>query len=221
MPSTKGHTLRVALGSILVVEDEQFTRTMLGASLQSLGFEIAGLCATAACAIETQTSTRIDVALLDLDLGPGPSGIDVAYALRETSPALGVVFLTSYSDPRIKDPSERILPRGARFLVKSKLEDPETLRLTLLDARHSPLRTAPHHVARHQLTPNQITVLRLVAFGSTNAEIARELEVTEKAVERTLQRISEHLGLDDVPGNRRVHLARAYGDLSGKALPSQ
>lgn len=211
----------MALGSILVVEDEQFTRTMLNASLQSLGFEIAGLCATAACAMEAQASTRIDVALLDLDLGPGPSGIDIAYALREATATLGIVFLTSYSDPRIKDPSERLLPRGSRFLVKSKLEDSETLRITLLDARHYPLRPRPAHLTRDQLTPNQITVLRLVAFGSTNAEIARELEISEKAVERTLQRVSEHLGLDDVPGNRRVHLARAYGELSGKALPSQ
>lgn len=208
------------LARVLLVEDEQFTRTMLGTTLQALGFEIAGLCDSASGALTCESSTQVDVALLDLDLGPGPSGIDIAYALRDVSSSIGIVFLTSFSDPRIKDPDERSLPRGSRFLVKGKVTDPELLRSTLLDAHRDPLRTAGRREGRDELTAHQITVLRHVASGRSNGEIAVSMGVSEKAVERTIQRISEALGLDELTGNRRVHLTRAYADLSGKAMPS-
>lgn len=162
----------------------------------------------------------MEVALLDLDLGPGPSGIDIAYALRDDSPSIGLVFLTSFSDPRLKDPGERPLPVGARFLVKGRLKDAEDLRRVLLDARHSPIRTVRADVDPTALTSVQIEVLRLIAAGDSNAQIAAKQSVSEKAIERTVQRISETLGLSDSGGNRRVLLSRAYAELTGKALPS-
>jgi DNA-binding NarL/FixJ family response regulator len=71
-----------------------------------------------------------------------------------------------------------------------------------------------------ELTDHQIAVLRLVASGRSNNEIAAAMDVSDKAVERTIQRISEALGLEASAGNRRVHLTRAYAELSGKDLPS-
>lgn len=218
--TSSAHTHNVRLARVLVVEDEQFTRTMLGTSLQALGFEIAGLCDSAACALESQKAGRVDVALLDLDLGPGPSGIDIAYALRDAAATVGLVFLTSYRDPRIKDPDERGLPKGSRFLVKSQVVDPELIRSTIVDAHRDPLRAAARRMEVDELTDHQIAVLRLVASGRSNSEIAAAMDVSDKAVERTIQRISEALGLEASAGNRRVHLTRAYAELSGKDLPS-
>lgn len=208
----------MTLGRVLVVEDEQFTRTMIGTSVQALGFDVMGLCDSAECAMRTQRETPADVALLDLDLGPGPSGIDVAYALRKVSPEIGVVFLTSFRDPRVKDPRERALPRGSRYVVKSSLDDPELLRRALVAARHKPLAVAEQS-ARDLLTDNQLEVLRLVASGASNAEISATMQVSEKAIERTLQRVADALDLDSTSGNRRVLLARAYAELAGKAYP--
>lgn len=213
------HTRVVTLGRVLIVDDESFTRLMLTTSLKALGFDVVKACANASCALETQTSSTIDVALLDLDLGPGPSGIDIAYALRAQARTIGIVFLTTYHDPRLNDPGERQIPTGSRYLKKNDLSDPETLRTTLIDARRDPLRSSTSKPTSLDLTVHQIAILRLVSMGMTNSEIAVLHDVSEKAVERTVQRISEALGLGESTGNRRVQLTRAFAQLSGKAMP--
>jgi len=215
MPDTRA----VALGRVLIVEDERFTRTMLATSITALGFDVAGVASTAQGALGALRIGPVDVALLDLDLGAGPSGIDVAYALRAQDPDIGLVFLTSFSDPRIKDPRERPLPGGSRFLVKGQLDDVETLRTALLDARRRPGSAHEPPSRERQLTAHQMAVLREVAAGRTNSEIADSLGVTEKAVERTVQRIADAISLDRSSGNMRVHLTRAYARLSGRPLP--
>jgi two-component system, NarL family, invasion response regulator UvrY len=210
----------MSLAEVLVVEDEQFTRTTLNVTLQALGFGVVGLCSTAKEALEIVGCSPVDVALLDLDLGPGPSGIDVAHALRHASPGIGIVLLTTFSDPRLHDPQERQLPRGARYLVKTYLDDPEVLRSTIIDTKQQPLRETSFDNPRSPLTFLQLEVLRLVASGLANSEIAEIQGVTDKAVERTVQRIAEALGIRAQSGNKRVLLTRAYADLTGKSLPS-
>lgn len=216
MPDTRA----VALGRVLIVEDERFTRTMLSTSVTALGFEVVASASTAATALEAVRAEQVDVALLDLDLGPGPSGIDVAYALRAADADLGLVFLTSFSDPRIKDPRERPLPSGSLFLVKSQLDDVTALREALLLARRRPRQGTNRPTRAGGLTVHQMAVLREVAQGRTNAEIAAEFEVSDKAVERTIQRIADALAIERSSGNTRVLLTRAYAQLSGKPLPS-
>ncbi|MCF8526317.1 MAG: response regulator transcription factor [Candidatus Nanopelagicales bacterium] len=209
----------MSLGHVLVVEDERFTRTMLATAIEALGFTVVGACATASEAMAKARGATVDVALLDLDLGPGPSGIDVAYALREAHPTIGLVLLTSFSDPRIKDPRERTLPLGAAFIVKGALDDVESLREVLAEVRRHPLRRFAEPARGSRLTSLQVSVLRLVASGRTNSEIAGEQGVTEKAVERTVQRIADALSIDRSAGNQRVLLARAYAQMSGKSVP--
>lgn len=214
-------TTSTGLGNVLILEDERFTRTMLEAALTGCGLEVVGSFATAPGALLLADRVPIDVALLDLDLGPGPSGIDVAHALRARQERIGVVFLTSFSDPRIKDPRERRLPRGSRFMVKNRLDDVTSLRDALVSARRDPLASVDHRVDRGQLTEHQLSVLRQIAAGRTNGQIASESGITEKAVERTVQRILDALAIDRDSGNQRVHLARAYAHMSGKSIPGK
>lgn len=214
------HTESVTFAEVLVVEDEQFTRTMLNVTLQALGFGVAGLCSSAEDALATVKSVPVDVALLDLDLGPGPSGIDIAHALRREHATIGVVLLTSFTDPRLHDPHQSQLPRGTRYLVKTELEDPEILRSVLIETRRNPLKAVSVGVKDVSLTSLQMEVLRQVAMGMSNTEIANAQGVTDKAIERTVQRIMEALGITEQAGNKRVLLARAFSDLTGKSIPS-
>jgi two-component system, NarL family, invasion response regulator UvrY len=214
------HTDPVSFAEVLVVEDEQFTRTMLNVTLQALGFGVAGLCSSAEEALGAVKTAPVGVALLDLDLGPGPSGVDIAHALREVSPNIGIVLLTTFTDPRLHDPHERTLPKGSRYLVKTQLDDPEVLRSVIIDAYKNPLKDSVRVREGLALTSLQLEVLRLVAMGMSNTEIAAAQGVTDKAVERTVQRITEALGINEQSGNKRVLLSRAYTDLTGKSLPS-
>lgn len=214
------HTEHVSFAEVLVVEDEQFTRTMLNVTLQALGFSVAGLYSTAEEALTRARNSSVDVALLDLDLGPGPSGVDIAHALRGVVPTIGIVFLTTFTDPRLHDPHERNLPKGSRYLVKTQLDHPEVLRSVIIETKHGPLKNRFQSEEALALTSLQVEVLRLVAMGLSNTEIAQAQGVTDKAVERIVQRITEALGLSEQTGNKRVLLARAYSDLTGKSLPS-
>ncbi len=214
-------TTSTGLGNVLILEDERFTRTMLEAALTGCGLEVVGSFATAPGALLLADRVPIDVALLDLDLGPGPSGIDVAHALRARQERIGVVFLTSFSDPRIKDPRERHLPRGSRFMVKNQLDDVTALRDAIVSARREPLALVDPDLTQDELTGHQLSVLRQVAAGRTNAQIATYSGTTEKAVERTVQRILDALAIDREAGNQRVQLTRAYALMSGKRLPGE
>jgi DNA-binding NarL/FixJ family response regulator len=204
--------------SVLIVEDEQFTRTMLGTAVVALGMRVQALCSNAEEAMAASAHAP-EVAILDLDLGPGPSGIDIAYALRARLPNIGLVFLTTFSDPRIKDPGERPLPRGSRYLIKSHINSPEVIREAVAGAARTPLQSPRMRTALGVLTPKQIDVLKLVALGMSNADIAAQRQVTEKAIERMVQRICDALEVDRSAGNSRVAMTRAYAELAGKIIP--
>ena len=86
---------------LILVEDDPFTRATLGDALTLHGFDIRARVGTAFDAIDAQRKHDPQVALLDLDLGIGASGIDVAIALRKNNSKIGIVFLTTYKDPRL------------------------------------------------------------------------------------------------------------------------
>ncbi len=73
------------------------------------------------------------------------------------------------------------------------------------------LSRSPHDFAGKSLSDTQLSILKLVARGHSNAEIARRRGVTEKAIEGTITRLASKLGLaKDSASNQRVHIARVY-----------
>ena len=210
----------MAVVNVLLIEDEAFTRTLLSAALAGPLLEIhSGL--SAKYALDTAASNPIDVAVLDLDLGGGPSGIDIAHALRQQHPHMGLVLLTSYSDPRLSSAQERALPLGTRYITKSSLDDVNQLITVILQAKSEPLKTERNtHNGKTDLTDHQIDILRQIAAGISNAEIARTLGISDKAVENTVTRIIDVLDIPrDSSLNPRVQLVRAFSSLAGKQLP--
>lgn len=198
--------------AILLVEDDALMRSTLTAALQGHGLRVTAVgSAREALAVDEYT----EVALLDLDLGPGPTGVDLAVALRERSPDIGLVLLTTYDDPRLIAADLPALPRGTRYLRKRDVEDVTEIVRVLGSAA-----SAPHaftHPAGLPLTPIQIDVLRGVAEGLSTAEIARRRGVSDKAVENTITRLCEHFGLErDAEHNQRVRLAAEYYSLTGQ-----
>lgn len=208
----------MSLARIILVEDEPFVSSMLSAALAALNIDIVATCVNAREAIASVEGNAVDVAVLDLDLGPGPTGVDIAYALRGRVRDIGIVVLTSFSDPRILDPQGRALPRGTRYVIKSELSDPTILRDLILETRREPLRPVRRDSARVSLTANQIEILRLVALGHSNSSIAERMHVGEKAIERTISRILDVLDIDRDGANVRIQLARSYALMAGKAL---
>jgi DNA-binding NarL/FixJ family response regulator len=156
----------------------------------------------------------VDAAVLDLDLGPGPTGIDVAFALRRVQPTIGIVILTSFSDPRLLTSSLPQAPETSAYVVKQSLTDIGLLSAAVhgsitqdLPAERTPAIT---------LSTAQIESLRLLSYGLSNAEIARVRVVTEKSVEQSISRAAKKLGIRaEGATNQRVALAREYFRLTG------
>jgi DNA-binding NarL/FixJ family response regulator len=208
-------------GRILIVEDDPFIQMTLAQTLESAKFEITAHVGSAAEAILSAKMNQPEIAVLDLDLGPGANGIDLAIALRSLHPRIGLIMLTSYSDPRLSDPHAPQLPKGTIFLTKSHVTNLQILTTAILQVKLWPLEVKrKSSLERSNLTQNQIEVLILLAEGLTTAEIATRQGISEKGVEGTISRLQTILGISkDKKFNPRIQLVRAYYALSGKKTP--
>jgi DNA-binding NarL/FixJ family response regulator len=206
-----------------MVEDDPFTRATLGDALAMHGFDIRARVGTAFEAIEAQRLHDPQVALLDLDLGIGASGIDVAIALREKNPKIGIVFLTTYKDPRLINSNIPSLPDGAIFLNKLEMNSTAKIAIQISLAIVKPLakRSLPwvRRGPLSSLSAIQIEILKDVASGLSTSEIARKRGVTEQAIDKSINRISKNLGIPkSADSNLRVQIARAYFKNKGQGL---
>ena len=201
---------------VLIAEDDGFTRMLLRGQLDSLGYDVVGDASSANEAMDIARNQHPEIALLDLDLGRGPTGIDLAYGLREMLPTIGIVLLTSYADVRLIG-AQRELPVGSVALVKRMLEEPEQLDAALTMSLDIPAASQRNNaVARVHLSDGQAEILRLVANGFSNAEIARRAHLSESAVIKALGRLFDQLGIEPKSGdNNRVLLTQAYFHMTG------
>ena len=209
------------MASVLLVEDDVFARSTLAAALLGANIEVKDQVVKASEAIRAVNKFSIDIAIIDLDLGPGANGIDIAIALRDINPRIGIIILTSYSDPRVANPNSLSLPKGSKFLTKSSLNDFGILIKMILELKSQPLSNKNgSKIERVGFSENQLSVLQGVAEGLTTKEIATRAGVSEKAIEGTITRLHSMLDLPKKPFlNPRVQLARAYFHLSGKKPP--
>ena len=209
----------VKLGKILIVDDDKFIRASLDSTLSNSGFDISGSVSTAKEALTINSMDPADVALLDLDLGIGPTGFDIAQALRKTSPQIGIVFLTSYQDPRFASIKGVSAPKGSRYLVKSEIENIAQIISTILQTKHRPFNENVNHINKFEkLTDLQIEVWKEVSEGVSSSVIGSRRNISEKAVEAILARIYTFLEIKkEKTINPRILLANAFKKYSGKA----
>ena len=206
---------------VMLVDDDPFTRMTLVATLGSLEFAVVGDVASAKEALLLAAEARPDVAVVDLDLGEGPTGLDVAHRLRELLPAIGLVVLSTYEEPRLMGFNQHPLPDDALYLVKRTVVDPEVLgravRMSVdQDFRAGTMRVVPQDAAGVKLSDAQIDIMRLVAAGHSNVEIARRRSLTVPAVEKAIARLIKQLDLQaSADTNQRVAIAQAYYRLTG------
>lgn len=203
----------------MVVEDNAFTRTTVCGALRDAGINVVADTGSAADALDLASRFAPHAAVIDLDLGEGPNGVDLAAALREALPAIGIVILTSFADPRLTGRNVDHLPGGSVYVVKSELTDTRLLARAIgnamrmaADARlaSQPVITRPKGTTAG-LTDAQVEVARMVAEGLSNAEIATRRGVSATSVERLIMRVARELGIETTSAsNRRVLIAREY-----------
>jgi len=199
---------------ILIVEDNASVRALLEAAIQGMGFEVEAV-ADSRTAIVAAGRFDPDAAILDIDLGDRPNGVELGHVLRAHASHLGIVYFTHYPSPSLAK-GDLELPVGSAFVNKTSLSDPQELLRAIestLSDHAEPVMVVPGEMSNPlmRLTRRQLEVLADVAEGYTNAQIAqrraRSLSSTEQLVARTF----EALGIpDDASRNPRVLAARIY-----------
>jgi DNA-binding NarL/FixJ family response regulator len=166
-------------------------------------------------AIQQFRAHRPDITLMDLQM-PEMNGLDAIISIRGESPEAKIIVLTTYQgDVQIL----RALKAGARgYLLKN------TLHKELLDtirAVHAGKKAlspeASYEIAEHAtddaLTPAEINVLRLIAAGNANKQIADQLSITEETVKGRVKNILSKLGANDRTQAAMIGLKRGIIEL--------
>jgi DNA-binding NarL/FixJ family response regulator len=210
---------------IIVIEDDAFTRTSIAGALSGIGIEVVASVGTSAEAVIAFEQSNPDAVLIDLDLGYGPTGLDLARSFRLRKPTIGLVLLTTYSDPRLLRSKLPDIPVGTEYLIKSNVSEIKIVKEAIFQAIanaaaakfSNKLSTNDIPKDFQTLTNIQVETLRMVAQGNTNSEIAKLRFVSEKAVEQTISKIAKALEIPAATNqNQRVHIARVYFRLTGK-----
>lgn len=160
---------------------------------------LAGQAATGREALQMFKELRPDVTLLDLRL-PDMNGIDILIAIRADFPDARVIMLTTFEgDVEIN----RALQAGARgYLLKNM---PPAELLDVIRQVHAGKKRIPaaiaselaEHMSDERLTEREVEVLREVAGGNKNRDIAHNLFISEETVKVHIKHIMEKLGAAD------------------------
>lgn len=204
-------------GAVLVVDDDDFTRTLVATMVEAFGLDVVASASAVTEAMSLAHERQPNLAVVDLDLGEGPTGVDLAHGLRTLNAKIALVMLTSYGHPTWMG-QHREPPSGTRYVVKGEVKDRQILADAISSALADPLANDASARRRTPLSESQWEILRLVASGFSNAEIARRRSITDDAVNRAISRLTKQLDIDaGKEGNTRVLLAQAYNRITGSS----
>jgi DNA-binding NarL/FixJ family response regulator len=166
-------------------------------------------------AIQQFRAHRPDVTLMDLQM-PEMNGLDAMIAIRGEFPEARIIVLTTYDgDVQVL----RALKAGARaYLLKNSLHKEllETIRAVHAGKRSLSAEVSyqlAEHATDETLTPAEIRVLRLIAEGNANKEIAAQLSLSEETVKGQVRNILSKLGANDRTHAAMIGLKRGIIEL--------
>jgi two-component system, NarL family, response regulator NreC len=193
---------------ILIADDHAVVRSGLKALLKSdAELEVVGEAADGATALRLTETLHPDMILLDITIPP-EDGIRTAKRLKEKYPDLIVLFLTMHEDESLLH--EALRAGGAGYVIK-RTEESEILRAVHATSRgdiyvHPAMTRALLHkpvMTEHRrglpgitLTRRELDVLRLLARGNTNRQIAGVLCLSIRTVENHRANLMGKLGID-------------------------
>ena len=201
---------------ILAVDDHPIVREGIAALIaMQADMILVGEASDGREAIQQFRTHRPDVTVMDLQM-PEMNGLDALIAIRNEFPDAKIIMLTTYkSDIQIV----RALKAGAQgYLLKNALH--KELLAAIRTANAGKKAISPEvsleiveHNMDDNLTPAEISVLRLIAAGRANKEIADQLSSTEESVKSRVRSILSKLGASDRTHATTIALKRGIIEL--------
>jgi DNA-binding NarL/FixJ family response regulator len=185
---------------ILAVDDHPVLREGIAALVNAQAdMKLVAEASNGQEALDQYRLHRPDVTLMDLQM-PEMSGIETVIAIRDEFPDARIIVLTTYGGDV---QALRALKAGARgYVLKGHVR---TALLDTIRAVHAGQKRISNelaaelafHAGEEELTAREIAVLRLVALGNTNKEIAAQLRISDETVKSHVTNILEKLGAND------------------------
>jgi DNA-binding NarL/FixJ family response regulator len=198
---------------VLLVEDEDFTRTMVGEMLGASGIRVLSV-ASVAEALKLMDEFDPHVVLTDLDLGHGPDGADLLTKVAAERPWTGMVIMTAHASPELAINDASRIPEQAGYIVKSELHSIQNLISIIEESIIMPGNFNGSDSGSEEkiiITSSQAEILRMVADGLSNSAIADARGITLRAAEALIQRTFVALGVNgDSTINPRVVAVRIW-----------
>jgi DNA-binding NarL/FixJ family response regulator len=197
---------------VLICDDQTVVREGLAAILGTdPGIEVAGLAANGQEALDLMAGARPDVILMDLQM-PVMNGVQATRRLRKDHPGVYVLILTTYADDAwlfdaieagaagylLKDTRRDDLVAAVKGTIAGKaFLDPAVAGKVMQQAATRPAGAPTPAEPAQALTDRELEILRLVAQGDSNPEIAGKLHLAPGTVRNYVSAILAKLGVSD------------------------
>lgn len=195
--------------TVLLVDDHEVVRQGVRAFLQTQpDIEVIGEADSGETAVTLVTDLAPDVVLMDLIM-PGIDGVQATRQIKQISPRSQIIVLTSYHQDEhifpairagalsylLKDVAPEALATAVRKAAKGEAILHPRVAARVVQELHGARQDAPNVFT--ELSDREMEVLRQIAAGKSNREIAEELVISEKTVKSHVSNILSKLHLDD------------------------
>lgn len=200
---------------VLIADDHQVVREGLTSILESKGdIAVVGLAADGSEAVEKARALSPDVVLMDISM-PKMNGVEATRQIKKENPQIGVVILTMFADEEyifdlvragaagylLKDADSGQIAKAIKSVSRGESMIHPTIAAKILSeftnlSGKGGAREKVEH-AEDALSEREVTVLKLMAEGQSNKEIANGLELSDKTVKNHIHHIFQKLKVTD------------------------